>query len=76
MDLDECVSYCYAYLTVNSVYSFKSVTIPARDDPHLAYLAKRCDACKPLGMYRSQENEFLLVYDGKLKVVRISSSAH
>ena len=43
--------------------SFKSVTIPQRDDPRLASLTKRCEACKPMGMFRSSENEFLLCYD-------------
>jgi hypothetical protein len=43
--------------------SFKSVTIPQRDDPRLEKLAKRCDACKPLSMFQSNTNEFLLCYD-------------
>lgn len=43
---------------------FKSVTIPQKDDPRLAALAKRCDACRPLGMFRTSENEFLLCYNG------------
>lgn len=45
-------------------YSFKSVTIPQRDDPRLASLARRCESCRPMGMFRSSENEFLLCYDG------------
>ena len=44
--------------------SFKSVTIPQRDDPRLQPLAKRCEACRPLGMFRTSENEFLLCYNG------------
>jgi hypothetical protein len=47
------------------VYSFKSVTIPQRDDPRHEKLAKRCESCRPMGMFRSSENEFLLCYDGK-----------
>jgi hypothetical protein len=43
--------------------SFKSVTIPQRADPRLEKLAKRCDACKPLGMFRSNTDEFLLCSD-------------
>ena len=39
------------------------MTIPQRDDPRLASLTKRCEACKPMGMFRSSENEFLLCYD-------------
>ena len=45
-------------------FSFKSVTIPQRDDPRLQSLTKRCESCKPMGMFRSSENEFLLCYDG------------
>jgi RHO1 GDP-GTP exchange protein 1/2 len=44
--------------------SFKSVTIPQREDPRLAQLAKRCDTCRPKGMFRSADDEFLLCYDG------------
>ncbi|KAI0286011.1 CNH domain-containing protein [Russula aff. rugulosa BPL654] len=43
--------------------SFKSVTIPQRDDPRHEKLVKRCDSCRPMGMFRSSENEFLLCYD-------------
>lgn len=45
--------------------SFKSVTIPQRDDPRLEKLAKRCESCRPMGMFRSSDDEFLLCYDGK-----------
>ena len=48
--------------------SFKSVTIPQRDDARLQALAKRCESCKPMGMFRSSENEFLLCYDGMSSV--------
>ncbi|KAJ3805231.1 hypothetical protein F5876DRAFT_82008 [Lentinula aff. lateritia] len=42
---------------------FKSVTIPQHDDPRLAYLAKRCESCRPIGMFKSAEDEFLLCYN-------------
>lgn len=42
----------------------KSVTIPQRDDPQLKDLGKRIKSCKPIGMFRSQSDEFLLCYDG------------
>jgi hypothetical protein len=47
--------------------SFKSVTIPQRDDPRHEKLAKRCESCRPMGMFRSSENEFLLCYDGNIQ---------
>lgn len=53
--------------------SFKSVTIPQRDDARFAHVARRCDACRPLGMFRSSENEFLLCYDGELLRIRLCS---
>lgn len=28
-------------------------------------LAKRCESSRPLGMFRSKDDEFLLVYDGE-----------
>jgi hypothetical protein len=46
------------------MYSFKSVTIPQRDDAKNEKLAKRCESCRPMGMFRTSENEFLLCYDG------------
>lgn len=45
--------------------SFKSVTIPQRDDPRLEKLAKRCESCRPMGMFRTNQDEFLLCYDGE-----------
>ncbi|PFH50303.1 hypothetical protein AMATHDRAFT_145543 [Amanita thiersii Skay4041] len=40
-----------------------SVNIPVTDDPRSSYIAKRCASCRPIGMFRSAENEFLLCYD-------------
>ncbi|KAN0135929.1 CNH domain containing protein [Lactarius tabidus] len=42
---------------------FKSLMIPQRDDPRHEQLAKRCESCRPMGMSRSSENDFLLCYD-------------
>ncbi|KAI0286014.1 CNH domain-containing protein [Russula aff. rugulosa BPL654] len=42
---------------------FKNVTIPQRDDPRDEKLIKRCESCRPMGMFRSRENEYLLCYD-------------
>ncbi|KAG2753933.1 hypothetical protein P692DRAFT_20653306, partial [Suillus brevipes Sb2] len=41
--------------------SFKSVTIPLRDDGY-ERLAKCGESCRPLAMFRV-DNEFLLCYD-------------
>jgi CNH domain len=38
-------------------------TIPDVKEPHLAFLAKRLESTRPLGMYRLSEKEFLLTYD-------------
>ncbi|KIY49932.1 Dbl homology domain-containing protein, partial [Fistulina hepatica ATCC 64428] len=43
----------------------KSVSIPVKEDSRLAALSKRLDSCRPLGMFRSTDDEFLLCYDGK-----------
>ncbi|KAH7105901.1 Dbl-like domain-containing protein [Auriculariales sp. MPI-PUGE-AT-0066] len=54
---------CQKGFEIMDLSDFKSVTIPQRDDPRLQPLAKRCEACKPLGMFRTSENEFLLCYN-------------
>ncbi|KAI0050993.1 Dbl-like domain-containing protein [Auriscalpium vulgare] len=54
---------CTKGFEIMDLSDFKSVTIPQRDDPRHEKLAKRCESCKPMGMFRSSENEFLLVYD-------------
>ncbi|KAF8806848.1 Dbl homology domain-containing protein, partial [Phlegmacium glaucopus] len=41
----------------------ESVTIPQRDDVNFAYLPKRCESCRPLGMFRLNDAGFLLCYD-------------
>lgn len=48
----------------NRPSSFKSVTIPQRDEPRLEKLSKRLESCRPMGMFRSSKDEFLLCYDG------------
>lgn len=53
-----------APLIVCRFFSFESITIPQREDPKHAQLAKRCESARPLGMFRSSEEEFLLCYDG------------
>ncbi|KIK80164.1 hypothetical protein PAXRUDRAFT_159376 [Paxillus rubicundulus Ve08.2h10] len=52
---------CTKGFEIMDLTDFKSVTIPLRDDGH-ERLAKRCESCKPMGMFRV-DNEFLLCYD-------------
>ncbi|KAF9062491.1 CNH domain-containing protein [Rhodocollybia butyracea] len=54
---------CSKGFEIMDLNDFKSVTIPQRDDPRLAYLAKRCESCRPIGMFKSAEDEFLLCYN-------------
>ncbi|KAF8990664.1 Dbl-like domain-containing protein [Cyathus striatus] len=54
---------CAKGFEIMDLNDFNSVTIPMREDPRLASLAKRCESCRPMGMFRSAEDEFLLVYD-------------
>jgi len=42
---------------------FKSDTIPHREDPKWGATAKRFDTCKPIGIFRTSSEEFLLCYD-------------
>ncbi|KAG1747883.1 CNH domain-containing protein [Suillus paluster] len=52
---------CTKGFEIMDLTDFKSVTIPQRDDGY-ERLAKRCESCRPMGMFRV-ENEFLLCYD-------------
>ncbi|KAF9234096.1 CNH-domain-containing protein [Melanogaster broomeanus] len=52
---------CTKGFEITDLTDFKSVTIPLFDDGH-ERLAKRCESCKPIGIFRV-ENEFLLCYD-------------
>ena len=45
-------------------HSFESITIPHREDPRHSHLSKRWDSVRPLGMFKSTDQEFLLCYDG------------
>ncbi|TFK71669.1 hypothetical protein BDN72DRAFT_957951 [Pluteus cervinus] len=54
---------CVKGFEIMDLQDFDSVTIPHREDPRLGPLAKRCEACRPMGMFRSKDDEFLLVYD-------------
>ncbi|EIW75246.1 hypothetical protein CONPUDRAFT_85508 [Coniophora puteana RWD-64-598 SS2] len=52
---------CTKGFEIMDLTDFKSVSIPTRDDRY-EKLAKRCENCRPMGMFRV-DNEFLLVYD-------------
>ncbi|KAF8972796.1 Dbl homology domain-containing protein [Flammula alnicola] len=54
---------CTKGFMIMDLINYKSVNIPQRDDPNFPYITKRCDACRPLGIFRSGEDEFLLCYD-------------
>ncbi|KAF5318404.1 hypothetical protein D9611_013915 [Ephemerocybe angulata] len=54
---------CAKGFEIMDLNDFNSVTIPQLDDPRNANLAKRCDSCRPMGMFRSEEDQFLLCYD-------------
>ncbi|KAJ7614694.1 Dbl-like domain-containing protein [Mycena polygramma] len=54
---------CTKGFEIMDLLDFKSVTIPQREDPKLASLAKRCESCRPMGMFRSTDEEFLLCYN-------------
>ncbi|KAK7031608.1 CNH domain-containing protein [Favolaschia claudopus] len=54
---------CAKGFEIMDLLDFKSVTIPQREDPRLAALAKRCEACRPMGMFRSTDEEFLLCFN-------------
>ncbi|OBZ74126.1 Rho1 guanine nucleotide exchange factor 1 [Grifola frondosa] len=54
---------CTKGFEIMDLTDFKSVTIPQREDPRLEKLAKRCESCQPMGMFRSSKDEFLLCYD-------------
>ena len=54
----------YSYIHIRSQISCEGVAIPQRDDVNFPYLPKRCESCRPIGMFRSSEQEFLLCYEG------------
>ncbi|KAN0125374.1 CNH domain containing protein [Lactarius tabidus] len=54
---------CKKGFEIIDLADFKSVTIPQRDDPRHEQLGKRCESCRPIGMFSLSENEILLCYD-------------
>ncbi|KAN0135922.1 CNH domain containing protein [Lactarius tabidus] len=54
---------CTKGFVIMGFSDFVGVTIPKLDDPRHEKLAKRCESCRPMGLFRSSENELLLCYD-------------
>ncbi|KAF8892159.1 Dbl-like domain-containing protein [Infundibulicybe gibba] len=54
---------CTKGFEIMDLTEITSVIIPRRDDPRYAQLTKRCDSCRPLGMFRCTDDEFLLCYN-------------
>jgi RHO1 GDP-GTP exchange protein 1/2 len=52
-----------ASVTQVNPFSFDSRTLPVIEDPRIP-IVKRLESCRPMGMFRSKEDEFLLCYDG------------
>ena len=50
-------------------YSFGSISLPQKEDPRHTHLIKRCENARPIGMFRSTDDEFLLCYDGMLMLL-------
>lgn len=48
---------------MDMIDTMKAVTIPQKDNPNLGSIGRRCEACRPLGMFRCSEDEFLLCYN-------------
>ncbi|KAG6885341.1 hypothetical protein C0993_002970 [Termitomyces sp. T159_Od127] len=53
---------CAKGFEIMDLNDFASTTVPAFDDNRIP-LARRCEGARPMGMFRSNENEFLLCYD-------------
>ncbi|THU93894.1 Dbl-like domain-containing protein [Dendrothele bispora CBS 962.96] len=53
---------CSKGFEIMDLMDLQSVTIPQREDPRHAPLSKRWESVKPLGMFRSTDDEFLLCY--------------
>jgi len=54
---------CRKGFEIMDITDFKSVTIPQLHNPRYKKLAKRCRSCRPISMFRSSMEEFLLCYD-------------
>ncbi|KAJ6568343.1 CNH domain-containing protein [Mycena vulgaris] len=57
---------CTKGFEIMDLNDFNSVTVPLRDDARLAPLSRRCDVCRPIGMFLLNDDRFLLCYNGGL----------
>ncbi|KAJ7126686.1 CNH domain-containing protein [Mycena epipterygia] len=64
---------CTKGFEIMDLEDFKSVTIPMRNTASLDPLSQRLDACRPIGMFRSNDDEFLLCYNGRLQCETVIS---
>lgn len=59
---------CARGIEIMNLDSLRTMSLPDfsahRNDPTAVALAKRCEESQTLGMFRLQDNEFLLCYDG------------
>ncbi|KAF8809527.1 hypothetical protein BYT27DRAFT_7187842 [Phlegmacium glaucopus] len=55
--------FCAKGFEIMNLQDFDSITIPHREDPRHSHLSKRWDSVRPLGMFKSTDQEFLLCYD-------------
>ncbi|KAF9646326.1 hypothetical protein BDM02DRAFT_3188932 [Thelephora ganbajun] len=46
-----------------NIMDLRSVIIPQKEGPRLGKLAERCESCRPMGIFRSNRDEFLFCYD-------------
>ncbi|KZP01565.1 Dbl-like domain-containing protein [Calocera viscosa TUFC12733] len=54
---------CQKGFEIMGLADFKSDTIPHANDQRWGGIAKRFETCKPIGIYRTSSEEFLLCYD-------------
>ncbi|KAJ7126679.1 CNH domain-containing protein, partial [Mycena epipterygia] len=58
---------CTMSIEIMDLNNFKSVTMPMRDTASLDPLSRRLDACRPIGIFRANDDVFLLCYRGGLQ---------
>ncbi|KAH9969600.1 CNH domain-containing protein [Russula dissimulans] len=56
---------CKSGFELVELSDLRTVTLPLCENPRQKKLAKRCRSCRPMGMFRSNKDEYLLCYDSK-----------
>jgi len=54
---------CKSGFELLELSDLRTVTLPLCENPRQKKLAKRCRSCRPMGMFRSNKDEYLLCYD-------------